>query len=322
MRFFLVAAIMALGIASGVSAHGYMSYPVPRGAEKITTQFSSLKNPTTDKSLCRNEPVGKITKVSGNTINMKFEIAEKAIHKGPCTIRLYDKNLGNPIVIDKDGDCFPDKPYKTSKVTPSEFVEFSRSVKLPSGLKGRYVLQFDWTATHLVTEVEEYRNCADIEIGGSGDDSSDSSSSDADAQDADSTPKGGKPKTPSTNTPKNAPKNVPKNAPKNAPKNDDSSESAAENNASEDEPEDGSMGTGSQDDGSESAAEDDAPEDKLETTSSESSSQDDTSIGNDGCEHGKFECDGDNISQCNAGKWVRTKCPPTTTCISENIHCG
>ncbi|KAI9591876.1 hypothetical protein BDF19DRAFT_468444 [Syncephalis fuscata] len=126
------AALLAVSTISSVSAHGYMSSPAPRG-------------------ICRGEPAGKVTNV-GHSVTLGLTIT--APHIGMCEVYILDENLDNPRKIaSKDGCAAP------GKVGPW-------SVEIPSDITGRKVLRWVWNAAHLVTTIEHYEQCADINISG------------------------------------------------------------------------------------------------------------------------------------------------------------
>ncbi|KAI8048305.1 hypothetical protein BDF22DRAFT_703511 [Syncephalis plumigaleata] len=144
--------LLALTAVSSVAGHGHMSSPTPRGIEKLTTNIDDLNNPNS-KGLCRGEPEGKVTSVSGS-VTLQFDITAK--HIGQCIVYLLDTNLGNQQKIAEKQDC----------VTAEKGGPWT--VKLPAGVSGRKVLRWYWKATHLAPNFEYFENCADIDIGGGG----------------------------------------------------------------------------------------------------------------------------------------------------------
>ncbi|KAI8057123.1 hypothetical protein BDF22DRAFT_740653 [Syncephalis plumigaleata] len=155
-------ALVALSAISGVSAHGYLSSPSPRGIQKVSYQIDDLKSPNT-KGICRGESAGKVTNV-GHSVTLGFTIT--APHIGMCEVYILDENLGNARKIaSKDGCAAP------GKVGPW-------TVNIPSDISGRKVLRWVWNAAHLVTTIEHYEQCADINISGGGGGGSGSGDSD------------------------------------------------------------------------------------------------------------------------------------------------
>ncbi|KAI9591873.1 hypothetical protein BDF19DRAFT_498967 [Syncephalis fuscata] len=150
--FACAAALLAVSTISSVSAHGYMSSPTPRGIAKVSYLVDDVKNPNT-KGICRGEPAGKVTDV-GHSVTLGLTIT--APHIGMCEVYILDENLSNARKIaSKDGCAAP------GKVGPW-------SVEIPSDITGRKVLRWVWNAAHLVTTIEHYEQCADINISGGG----------------------------------------------------------------------------------------------------------------------------------------------------------
>ncbi|RKP09070.1 hypothetical protein THASP1DRAFT_29127 [Thamnocephalis sphaerospora] len=154
MRSILSIAMIALTAVAGVSAHGYMSRPFCRGCEKAAMQVDDLKSPNF-RGICRGEPAGKVTNVSGGSLTLGFTIT--APHVGNCKVFLLDKNLGNAIQIGERMDC----------AAPGKVADWS--LNLPSSASGSKVVRWTWDACH-VSPCEKYEQCADINIigGGSG----------------------------------------------------------------------------------------------------------------------------------------------------------
>jgi hypothetical protein len=152
MRSFIATAIAVLAAVASVSAHGYLSSPPCRGCEKATYQVDDLKSPNT-RGLCRGEPAGPVTKVTGNQITLGFTIT--APHVGPCAVSILDTNLGNEQQIDTRMDC-----AAPGKVAPW-------TVTIPKGITGRKVLRWTWEGCH-ISPCEKYEQCVDIDIVGNG----------------------------------------------------------------------------------------------------------------------------------------------------------
>ncbi|RKP25328.1 hypothetical protein SYNPS1DRAFT_28936 [Syncephalis pseudoplumigaleata] len=170
-------ALLALTTVSSVQGHGFLTYPVPRGIEKMSYQIDDIKNPNT-KGICRGETKpGKINKLSGS-VTLKFNIF--ANHIGPCTVSILDENMSELATIATKDGCAASKPAPPW------------TVNIPAKFTGRKILRWHWKATHLGEgNAEHFEQCADIDLGGGGGggDGSDSGSSDNDKQDA---PSGGK----------------------------------------------------------------------------------------------------------------------------------
>ncbi|KAI8057114.1 hypothetical protein BDF22DRAFT_669624 [Syncephalis plumigaleata] len=143
-----VIALTLLNVVN-VSAHGFLTYPPPRGFEKKSSEIDALKNPNLGGQICRGESAGTVTDV-GHSVTLQFDIT--APHIGPCAVYILDENLSNPQKIAEKDDCAA--PGKTGPWT----------INIPNNISGRKVLRWTWDAKHLVTTTEPYENCADINI--------------------------------------------------------------------------------------------------------------------------------------------------------------
>ncbi|KAI9590918.1 hypothetical protein BDF19DRAFT_453374 [Syncephalis fuscata] len=128
-----------------------MSYPPPRGIEKKDSDVDALKSPNVGGQLCRGEPPGIVTDI-GHTVTLQFEIP--APHIGKCSVYILDENLSNPRKIADKDNCAA--PGQTGPWT----------VNIPSDINGRKVLRWEWDAAQLVTTIEHYEQCADVNISG------------------------------------------------------------------------------------------------------------------------------------------------------------
>ncbi|KAI8057120.1 hypothetical protein BDF22DRAFT_740650 [Syncephalis plumigaleata] len=157
----LLPAASLLSYTSGVSAHGHMSYPVPRGIELLETDKSLFGGPNT-KGLCRGiREAGKINDV-GHSLTLQFEISKP--HFGMCEVYILDENLGNARKIASKKDC-----AAPGKVGPW-------TVDIPSDISGRKVLRWVWNTALILTTTEQYEQCADSNISGGGSNSNSKSS--------------------------------------------------------------------------------------------------------------------------------------------------
>jgi len=147
--FALSAVILALPAL--VSAHGYLSTPPPRGADKESTDVDSLKAPDT-LGMCRGEPQGQLTSaVAGGPLTLGFTIT--APHVGPCAVYLMNPDFSGMQQIDSKMDC-----AAPGKVGPW-------TVQLPASAQGHMVLRWTWEGQH-VTPSEHYEQCVDLMFGG------------------------------------------------------------------------------------------------------------------------------------------------------------
>jgi hypothetical protein len=272
-------AFMALSTISSVSAHGYLSSPPPRGIQKVSYAVDDLKAPDT-KGICRGEPPGKVTNV-GHTVTLGFTIT--APHIGMCEVYILDENLSNARKIaSKDGCAAP------GKVGPW-------TVTIPSDITGRKVLRWVWNAAQLVTSIEHYEQCADINISDGG-----------------STPvpsyksRLAKPSKPSKSGKPSKPAKLETPAPKANPKSSTSNEDnyGGYESASETKKFDNSAAAG---------------RDCVATPA-----KTEPASGTDGCQEGEFRCNGNKVGQCanKSFNWVTcangTKCQKT----AYAIYCG
>ncbi|KAI9592122.1 hypothetical protein BDF19DRAFT_498760 [Syncephalis fuscata] len=145
---FCAAAVIALSAISGTSAHGYMTKPLPRGIQKASFLVDDLKSPNF-KGVCRGEPAGTVTTV-GRRVKLEFEIT--AEHIGKCEVYILNPDFSNPrLIASKDGCA------KTKPAAPW-------TINIPSDITGRKIIRWMWHASHRVTEIEEYEQCADVII--------------------------------------------------------------------------------------------------------------------------------------------------------------
>ncbi|KAI9591872.1 hypothetical protein BDF19DRAFT_468441 [Syncephalis fuscata] len=293
------AALLAVSTISSVSAHGYLSSPAPRGIAKASYMVDDLKSPNT-RGICRGEPAGKVTNV-GHSVTLGLTIT--APHIGMCEVYILDENLKNARKIASKNDC-----AAPGKVGPW-------TVKIPSDITGRKVLRWVWNAAHLVTTIEHYEQCADINISGGGGKPSagkkaDESYEGAPAKDtpAKDTPAKG---TPSKGT---SAKGTPA---KNTPAEDTPAEDTKlVHNDKPKPPKDGKKNDGFT--GSAPA------ENKKKPDYSEAPKSSGHAGANDSCNHGKFKCNGAKIGQCNRGSYSWFTCASGTQCRSNGkfVYCG
>lgn len=301
-------ALTVLSVVSNVSAHGYMSSPPPRGIQKASYMVDDLKAPNT-KGICRGETPGKVTNV-GHSITLSFTIT--APHIGMCEVYILDENLGNARKIaSKDGCAAP------GKVGPW-------TVEIPSDITGRKVLRWVWNAAHLVTTIEHYEQCADINISGGGDSTPAPSYESKPAKPTEpanpanpskpSKPgKLGKLAKPETPAPEASPESSTSNEDddrgyKSAPETKKSDDSAAAGNdsvATPAESEPASLYTNAE------------PEATPATPAAPTS-------GTDGCQEGEFRCDGNKVGQCANKSFNWVTCASGTKCqkTAYAIYCG
>jgi len=147
--FALSALILALPAL--VSAHGYLSSPPPRGAEKESTDVDSLKSPD-HNGMCRGEPEGQLTNVApGGPLTLQFTIT--APHVGPCAVYLMNPDFSGMQQIASKSNC----------AAPGMVAPWT--VQIPASAHGHMVLRWTWEGQH-VTPSEHYEQCVDLMVGG------------------------------------------------------------------------------------------------------------------------------------------------------------
>jgi len=147
--FALSALILALPAL--VSAHGYLSSPPPRGAEKESTDVDSLKSPD-HNGMCRGEPEGQLTNVApGGPLTLQFTIT--APHVGPCAVYLMNPDFSGMQQIASKNNC----------AAPGQVAPWT--VQIPASAHGHMVLRWTWEGQH-VTPSEHYEQCVDLMVGG------------------------------------------------------------------------------------------------------------------------------------------------------------
>ena len=182
-----------------VSSHGFLFNPnglnvgAIRGISQISTAIDNLRNPIAQlkqSAPCRNQveksDITPLVLKNGASHTISFAISINAQHIGPCNVEILDsRNLNLPgVFIADEAECA--RLPIAEKIYPSGTASAVCPNAIPKGLVTNDMCLLKWTftvinadkikcgehcvmrwsfnAVHLLPDVEEFMNCADVSV--------------------------------------------------------------------------------------------------------------------------------------------------------------